>query len=136
MRDRLPKDPERMEWCRNVERVLLKPESGHPGFQAYVLIGAAADVRDVLRDLLEAVDRLESGPADYGVRYHAIGLGDATARWEYVNLGVRIDPNLEKHRRRTRAFWAFYDSNAAGLVAFVVALLAIIGLARVVEWLH
>ena len=117
-----------MEHGEFTDRVLVKPESGHPGFRSYVLIGSAADLRALLEGLLAAVDRLERGPADYEVRFHGVQVGDATARYNSATLAVRVDPDLDKHRRRTRWFWHLYDSNLGCVVGLIVLGFAAYGL--------
>jgi len=125
-----------MEHGFAVHRVLVKPESGHPGFLSYVLIGAGSDLRAVLEDLLAAVARIEANQRGGGDRFFAIQVGDATSRYDFATIAVRVDPDLAKHRRYGRALWRFYDSSIAGLVALIILLFAIVGMSTVVAWLH
>ena len=62
-------------------------------------------------------------------------VGDASARFDYVHLGIRVDPEVGRHVRKTRRLWRFYDSQIAGLVALIVVLLTIVGAHTVWEWM-
>jgi len=118
-----------------VTLVSLKPESGQGDPGGYVLVGSGADLRTVLEDLLAALGRFEAQPGDGTARFHAIRLGDASARHDYTYLGVRVDPDVSHHRRVMRRLWRLYDSQLAGLAALVLMLLAIVGARTTWLWL-
>ena len=86
----------------------------------------------VLEDLLAGVARLERDPAR---RAHHVVVGDGSGRFEYVHLGVRVDPDAARHVRRTRPLWRFYDSQIAGLFALTVAILTMVGAHTVWGWI-
>ena len=125
-----------MEHESAAQRVLIKPDSGHPGFLAYVLIGSSSDLRAVLESLLAAVSRIEGNREGGCDRFFGMQVGDATSRYDCATVAVHVDPDLAKHRARGRSFWRFYDSSIAGLVALIILLFAIVGMSTVVGWLR
>jgi hypothetical protein len=115
-----------------INRVIIRRESGQGDPDAHVLTGSASDLREVLDELRAAVDRVATDGNTNG--FHAVVVGDGSARYEFSHIAVRIDPDIRKHQQRTRWLWRFYDSNLAGVVGMVLMLLVIIGLGAVYQW--
>jgi hypothetical protein len=115
-----------------VSRVVLEWWNGQGDPGGYVLVGSSADLRTVLDDILAGVARVERDPAR---RAHDVRVGDGSGRFDYVYLGVRIDPDVARRVRRRRPLWRFYDSQIAGLFALIIVILTFLGAHTVWGWM-
>ena len=121
---------------RVYDYVMIKREGGHPGYTSYVIVGSASHLRGLFHELLDGISRFEHANPEEPHGVLSLEVGDASGRYDYVTLQLRVGSSSGASVRRKRAFWRFYDSRiAAPLVALVMLGFVMLGVRDVFMWL-